>query len=399
MSNEPPREEAGELRNRLVAELVRQGAIASPSVRQAFEDVPRHLFVPRVDVATAYSDEPIFIRWEEGIPTSSSSQPKMMALMMEQLDLEPGNRVLEIGAGTGYNAAILAHVAGDNGSVITMDIDQDIVDEAAGNLSEAGYGRVKVICGDGFEGFPEGRPYDRISVTVGAYDVSPHWVDQLRDGGVIVVPLWFRGFSLSVALEKRAAELRGLSVTPCLFIPLRGAGQPTEGFFPVGESADEHWQMTIGLDQDDPALCQDLGRLFAQDASLHDAGRSLEGQFHTQNLDSGLVMFLTVDPRVFIVYSRSLGSLPGGFGYALIDQDSMNAAVISEANPGQVVVYGNGSAYMELTDLLDRWDRLEHPPITDLRVRALFDTPESIPAGHWNVPKRSAYTWVLSWGS
>ncbi len=386
------------MRNRLVEELVRQGAITSPSVRQAFVEVPRHLFVPRVDVATAYSDEPIFIRWEEGIPTSSSSQPKMMALMMEQLGLQPGNRVLEIGAGTGYNAAILAHVAGDNGSVITMDIDQDIVDEAAENLSEAGYDQVKVMCGDGFEGFPEGRPYDRISVTVGAYDMSPHWVDQLGERGVIVVPLWFRGFSLSVALEKRAAELRGLSVTPCLFIPLRGEGQPTEGFFPVGDAAAENLQMTIGLDQDDPALRQELGRLFAQDASLHDAGRSLEGQFHTQNLDSGLVMFLTVDPRVFIVYSHSLDSFFRGFGYALIDLDSMSAAVISESNPEQVVVYGNGSAYMELIELLDRWDRLGRPPITDLRVRALFDTPETIPEGHWNVDKKSAYTWVLSWG-
>ena len=81
------------------------GAITSQQVQQAFEEVPRHLFVPRADITTAYSDEPIFIRWEEGIPISSSSQPKMMALMMEQLGLEPGSRVLEIGAGTGYNAA------------------------------------------------------------------------------------------------------------------------------------------------------------------------------------------------------------------------------------------------------------------------------------------------------
>ena len=177
------RDEARELRNRLVEELVRQGAITSQPVRQAFAEVPRHLFVPRVDIATAYSDQPIFIRWNAGVPISSSSQPKMMALMMEQLGLEPGSRVLEIGAGTGYNAAILAHVVGEKGSVITMDIDQDIVDEAAGNLSETGYGHVKVVCGDGYEGFPEGQPYDGISVTVGAYDVSPHWVDQLKEGG------------------------------------------------------------------------------------------------------------------------------------------------------------------------------------------------------------------------
>ena len=154
------RDEARELRNRLVEELVRQGAITSQPVRQAFAEVPRHLFVPRVDIATAYSDQPIFIRWNAGVPISSSSQPKMMALMMEQLGLEPGSRVLEIGAGTGYNAAILAHVGGEKGSVVTIDIDQDIVDAAAENLSRTGYGHVEVICGDGYEGFPEGQPYD-----------------------------------------------------------------------------------------------------------------------------------------------------------------------------------------------------------------------------------------------
>ena len=391
------RDDAREMRNRLVEELVRQGAITSQQVQQAFEEVPRHLFVPRADITTAYSDEPIFIRWEEGIPISSSSQPKMMALMMEQLGLEPGSRVLEIGAGTGYNAAILAHVAGEEGCVTTMDIDQDIVDEAAGNLSRTGYDRVTVVCGDGFEGFPEGQPYDRIIATVGAYDVSPHWVDQLKEGGVIVAPLWFRGYCLSVALEKRGGELRGLSVTPCLFMPLRGVGQPTEGFFSVGDPPDEYLKMTVGLDRDDPAFGQELRRLFSQDADLRDAGRSLEGQFHTRSIFSGLVLFLTVDPRVFILYSASLSSPFREFGYGLIDLDSMSAAVVSASIPEHVVVYGNDTAYSHLIDLLDQWDRLGHPPVHDLHVRALFEPPESVPEDHWIITKRSAYTWMLSW--
>ena len=104
---------------------------------------PRHLFVPNVDLDAAYKDQPVFIRWVEGIPISSSTQPTMMAIMAEQLRLEPGCRVLEIGAGTGYNAAILAHVVGPTGSVITVDIEQDIVDEAASNLSNGGYENVE----------------------------------------------------------------------------------------------------------------------------------------------------------------------------------------------------------------------------------------------------------------
>ncbi len=392
-----PRDEAKELRNRLVEELISQEAIASEPVRRAFEEVPRHLFVPRVDVATAYSNEPIFIRWEGGEPISSSSQPTIMAIMMEQLDLRPGLQVLEIGAGTGYNAAILAHVVGEGGSVTTVDIDQDIVDEAGGHLSNTGYGHVKAVCGDGFKGFPKGKPYDRIIATVGAYDVSPHWFDQLKEGGVIVVPLWFKGFCMSVALEKRDGELRGLSVTPCLFIPLRGVGQPTEGYFPVGDPPDEYLQMTIGLDQDDPALRRNLRHIFSKDVALRDAGRSFDGQFHTQDIFSGLVMFLTVDPRVFIMYSGSLSSPFRGIGYGLIDVDSMSAAVICESDTERVVVYGGDTAYGQLIDLFDRWDDLGHPPSTDLRVRALCNAPASVPEGQWTVAKRSAYTWIMSW--
>jgi protein-L-isoaspartate(D-aspartate) O-methyltransferase len=157
-------DQADHLRDVLVEDLVEQGAISSEAVRQAFENVPRHLFVPRVDVATAYSDQPIFIRWDQGTPISSSTQPTMMAIMIEQLGLELGSRVLEIGSGTGYNAAILAHIVGDNGSVITVDIDQDIVDEAAGNLSKTGYDNVKCICEDGSRGFPQTSPMTVLSL-------------------------------------------------------------------------------------------------------------------------------------------------------------------------------------------------------------------------------------------
>ena len=118
--------------------------------------MPRHLFVPDVDVSAAYSNQPIFIRWAVGIPISSSTQPQMMAIMIEQLDLEPGHRVLEIGAGTGYNAAIMARIVGDTGSVVTVDIDRDIVDEAAANLSKMGFHNVTCVRGDGFEGVPTG---------------------------------------------------------------------------------------------------------------------------------------------------------------------------------------------------------------------------------------------------
>ena len=392
-------DQADKLRSELVKSLVNQGIIKSQAARQAFEKVPRHLFVPRVDVATAYTDQPVFVRWDAETPISSSTQPRMMAIMIGQLGLEPGSRVLEIGAGTGYNAAVLSQIVGDSGSVVSVDIDQDIVDEAAGNLSKTGYGNVKCICGDGFEGFPAGQPYDRIMVTVGAYDISPHWVDQLKDGGIMVVPLWFKGFSLSVALQKRDGQLRGLSTAQCTFIPIRGIWQRTEGYFSVGDPPNDLLEMTIGLEWDDQRYRRDIDQLFAQDVSLREVGRCLEGQFHTQNISSGLYMFLTVNPNVFMLYSSSQNSVFRGSGYGLVDLDSMSAAVLSDRHPERVVIYGNDVAYSQMIELLDQWDQLGHPSIHDLQISALLAAPKFVLDGHWIIAKRSAYTWVLSWGN
>lgn len=390
--------QADDLRAALVADLVQQGAIRSEEVLDAFSAVPRHLFVPGVDVSTAYSNQPVFIRWDDDVPISSSTQPLMMAIMIEQLDLREGHRVLEVGAGTGYNAAIMAEIVGAEGSIVSLDIDQDIVDEAAGNLSDTGYGNVRAVCGDGFEGFPPEAPYDRIIATVGAHDVSPHWVEQLVDGGIMVVPLWFKGFCLSVALEKRMDGLHGRSASPCTFIPIRGGWRRGEGYYPVGDPTGEGLRMAIGLDWDDESFRQDLSRLFNQGARLHEIGRSLEGQFFGQDIYSGLFMFLTASPDVYNVYSSSDVGPFQGPGYVLIDREGMSAAVLSERFPEQVLVYGNTTAFGKLTELLDRWDRAKHPSIGDLRIRGLFSVPHALAEGEWVVAKQSTYAWVMSWG-
>lgn len=97
--------------------------------------------------------------------------------MIEQLDVQIGHRVLEIGAGTGYNAALLAWLAGSSGRVTTIDVDEDIVQEARDNLRRAGFSEVHVVAGDGWLGLPTDAPFDRIEATVGVWDLSPHWVD------------------------------------------------------------------------------------------------------------------------------------------------------------------------------------------------------------------------------
>jgi protein-L-isoaspartate(D-aspartate) O-methyltransferase len=126
-------------RARLVTELRLRGAGFSRTVQEAFARVPRHVFVPEVGAADAYRDEAFVIKCgADGLPVSSSSQPAMMAIMLDQLDLRPGHRVLEIGTGTGYNAAVMAAVVGRGGQVVTIDIDQDLVARAQSSLVRAG---------------------------------------------------------------------------------------------------------------------------------------------------------------------------------------------------------------------------------------------------------------------
>ncbi|HYK85220.1 MAG TPA: methyltransferase domain-containing protein, partial [Ktedonobacteraceae bacterium] len=156
------------LREALINRLKGQGVIHTREVEEALRAVPRHLFVPEVDVETAYSDAYVVTKWKDGQAISSSSQPHIMAMMLEMLDLRPGQRVLEIGAGTGYNAALMAHIVGESGRVVTIDLDEDIVEGARKHLSDAGVENVQVVCNDGGLGWEEAMRYDRVILTVGS---------------------------------------------------------------------------------------------------------------------------------------------------------------------------------------------------------------------------------------
>ena len=126
-----------------------------------------------------------------------------MAIMLEQLNPQPGHRVLEIGAGTGYNAALMGHLVGDSGLVITVDIDDDLVESAREHLGSAGLHRVSVVCGDGGLGYADRAPYDRIILTVGAWDIVPAWWKQLKLGGRLLLPLEVKGgVQKSVAFDR-----------------------------------------------------------------------------------------------------------------------------------------------------------------------------------------------------
>jgi len=223
------RDDVPTLQHALIDKLTRAGHMRSPRVEAAFRAVPRHLFVPDVPLAQVYSDTSLVTKTIDGRDVSSSSQPTMMAIMLEQLALHPGQRVLEIGAGTGYNAALMAHIVGEHGLVVTIDIDEDIVAAAQAHLAAAGYAHVQVICSDGGLGYADVAPYDRIIVTVGADDLPPAWSEQLRPVGRLVVPLGFTqldtvtGSKTLVTFEHVDDHLESRVLSSCGFVPLRGA--------------------------------------------------------------------------------------------------------------------------------------------------------------------------------
>jgi protein-L-isoaspartate(D-aspartate) O-methyltransferase len=210
------------LHKELIDQLKAKGYFPSHRVEVAFRAVPRHLFLPEVAPQEVYQDKAIITKTVDGRFVSSSSQPTIMAIMLEQLDLHKGQRVLEIGAGTGYNAALMAHIVGETGQVITIDIDEDIVENARKHLAVAGYERVQVICADGGLGFPDAAPYDRIILTVNAGDITPAWNEQLAENGRLLLPLSVRGPQIAVAFKRVDTHFESVSVQPCGFVGLRG---------------------------------------------------------------------------------------------------------------------------------------------------------------------------------
>ena len=256
------------LHQALIDQVKSNGHIHTARVEAAFRAIPRHLFLPDKPSAEVYRDQAIAIQSINGQVVSSSSQPTIMAIMLEQLQLQPGQRVLEIGTGTGYNAALMAHIVGTTGEVVTIDIDEDIVEAARKHLTNAGFGHVHVICADGGLGYPDAAPYDRIILTVNAADITPAWRTQLKPQGRLLLPLVLRGPQASIAFTPAKDHLESLSVRACGFVGLRGAFAEADTLVQL---APEINQLTLRLGEARPIDAQAVYALLQsppQDISL-----------------------------------------------------------------------------------------------------------------------------------
>jgi len=201
-------------RKAMVEHQLRRRRIADERVLAAMEKVPRHRFLPSPGDRGAYGDYPLPIGEGQTI-----SQPYMVALMTEALRLTGSERVLEIGTGSGYQAAILAELARE---VYSIERFPGLAERARAVLADLGYHNVTVVVGDGSLGHPEAAPYDRIIVTAGAPQIAQPWVDQLAEGGILVVPVGDRWGQTLMRCIKRGEKVAHEDLGGCVFVPLVG---------------------------------------------------------------------------------------------------------------------------------------------------------------------------------
>jgi protein-L-isoaspartate(D-aspartate) O-methyltransferase len=209
----------------MVERLRELGAVRGDDVARAFSTVPRHLFAPGASLEAAYAPEnTVLVRRDDtGALVSTVSAPHIQAMMLEQAQVRPGMRVLEVGSG-GYNAALLAELVGPSGTVTTVDIDPEVVDRARTCLAAARYNQVTVVLADADAGVPDRAPFDLVLVTTGMWDIPPAFTDQLAPGGRLVIPLRLRGLTRSVVFESAGGRMVSRGYELCSFVPVRGAG-------------------------------------------------------------------------------------------------------------------------------------------------------------------------------
>jgi protein-L-isoaspartate(D-aspartate) O-methyltransferase len=204
-------------RQAMVEQQVRRRGIASERVLEAMRRVPRHRFVPEAVRSESYQDHPLPIGFSQTI-----SQPYIVGFMSDALRLEPTHRVLEIGTGSGYQAAILGELARE---VYTIEIVPALAERSRLLLAELGYRNVHVRAGNGYLGWPEAAPFDRIIVTAAPDEVPPALVGQLRIGGLMAIPVGGTEQELRI-LRRTATSMETLATLPVRFVPMTGKPKP-----------------------------------------------------------------------------------------------------------------------------------------------------------------------------
>jgi protein-L-isoaspartate(D-aspartate) O-methyltransferase len=373
---------ARQLRGSLADHIKSFGTFRTPRVETAFRTVPRHLFLPGSSLEEAYSRDPVVTRRApDGTSLSSASSPKLVAVMLEQLEVLPGQRVLEIGAATGFNAALLAELTSPAGTVVTIELDDDLAAEATANLSHAGYPDVRVVCGDGALGHPGNAPYDRIIVTAEAWDITPQWWDQLGPDGHIVIPVRLHGSGLTRSVAFRRRDQRTLvsaSAAVCGFVPMRGISEHAEQRIQLAGEA------VLKVDTADLPDSATLAQALSHPAARHWTGIPVRHDEPAEHLDLWLATTVTEAgfARLAVTQAardRGLADPARRWAGASLYQDGTLAYITArpiDDDTSELGVTAHGPHSTELAEttatLLGQWhkQRPAQPVITAFRAPA-----------------------------
>ncbi|MEU3343084.1 methyltransferase, FxLD system [Streptomyces sp. NPDC006668] len=380
-----------ELRDTMVQRLIELGAARSARVVAAFRSVPRHLAAPDEDMAKVYEPEQAVITKTDanGTHISSVSAPRIQAMQIEQADLQPGMNVLEIGSG-GVNAAYLAELVGEQGHVVTMDIDPDVTQNARDFLKTTGYRNVTVVTADGEQGAPWHAPYDRIIVTVQAADIPPAWIHQLTEGGRLVVPLRMRGMTRTIAFVRDGERLVSDEFELCGFVPMQGAGENRVRLALIHDTEGE--EIGLRLDGHPEPDTKALTAALQSPRATVWSGVTLAGDESNEHLDLWLTTALDNLPlmaakpaarqRGLVASASPLGvpTLVAGdsFAYRTVrptdDPDRFELGAIGHGPQGQKVAE-------RLVEEIQSWDRDHRADRAHIEVYPAGTPDDQLPAG------------------
>ncbi len=398
------------LRRDLVRRLRDAGHLRDDRVAAAFAAVPRELFladhVERHGLGDVYRDDAIVTRRDAttGRPTSSSSQPAIMARMLEMLAVGPGDRVLEIGAGTGYNAALLSHLVGDGGAVTSVELDADVaVDARRALLAAKAPARVEV--GDGADGWQPAAPVDAVVATASVDRIPRAWFDQLRPGGRLVVPLrlspvvsWLQAVA---AFRKVRTGFDPVAVTGGGFMPLRTpdhrAARGRAARLAVGEVADgghgrSHLELTgpalAGLDRAARQRLVMTALGFARGGRVPLGGGSALGVL-------AYVALALPEERLVEVERGGDGSV-GHAALGVVDAvDGSLAVLVPDARGSlRLDAYGGTGAERSVISAVERWRLAGRPGVAGARLTVRYG---SVRPHGWHSARRGDQWIALDW--
>jgi protein-L-isoaspartate(D-aspartate) O-methyltransferase len=371
----------------------------SEAVELAYLATPRHLFVKRYrewatkewrevnadnlqeHLATLYRNGPLILFGEDdqNIP-STISQPSFVLRMLDMLQIEPGQNVFELGTGSGWNAALIGKLVGPQGRVHTLEIIPELAQSAAAIIAEQAITNVKVIEGDGGEGYVSAAPYDRATFTAGAYDLPHHFFEQLKDGGLLLVVIKTAGGGDNLfVLRKSDDHFKSIDSTPCGFVQVRGKYEVQDLKPQVLDEVVTNWT-----------------ELNQQEVARRPFWWGSKGKRAFPFATSGIRSFLGITEPLFRSFKsgKDVADLRDDYFFGLWDSELRSLAI---ARDDLIVGYGNASAFERLLQRIREWMELGMPTASNFDLQ-IYPINATIEAGNdrWIVRRReSQFIWSL----